>query len=281
MTPARIVTVLLTLGISLATTTVRAGRIATYLFDGTAGTATPATVVEDGGDTSVDLPLGGPSEYSADTPFTYAGNTSLNVSSAVHARAWHATQATFQFANTAAWSIGVWFKTTTDGTQQIVSHRKAGTGNGYSVGLLSGGKGIVSFQGQTAGDGRAALGATTGLNDGTWHMLLGVSDPTQDADGQMRLYVDGVPDGSHHKTQTETIDYGNSYFSVGCGYDASTGGYNSYGGLLDEVTIHDHALTDAEALALYAHSVTYVPAGSPLGLLAVGGLLLLGRRRRR
>ena len=277
----RAVTLAAALGLLLQSTA-HGARIGGYLFDGTAGTGTPNTVAELGGDIALDLFLGGPATYNADTPFAYAGNTSLDVSENVvnpsnpNARANNDDVTAFEFQNTDTWTVSLWLKTTFGGAfQQVVGQRQQVSGNGWYVGV--GGNGLAvpnaAFfftQGQMQPDGRGAEG-TTALNDGQWHHIVAVHDPDSDldglGDGEMFLYVDGQLEGQAKKTQTMPIDYGDddttdAEFSIGTGRWCCH--YNPFTGLVDEVAIFDHAFTQEEVTSAFENSF-FVPSQPLLG----------------
>ena len=106
--------------------------------------------------------------------------------------------------------------------------------------------------------------STSVLNDGAWHHVVGISDPNSDldflGDGEIFMYIDGNLEHTYKKTQTEASDYGNSVFAVGTGADLSTGTYNRYTGLVDEVAVYNHALSGVEVLALF-NATLPIPGG--------------------
>ena len=252
-------------------------RLAGYLFDGQAGTASPGTITDVGGDSTVDLTIGSCSTYNADTPFSYAGNTSFDVSCGVNARAENMVTEAFEFENTDAFSVSLWMNTTQgDAFQQIVGQRQNNTGNGWYLGLARGPTSVpvdasafFFTQGQSSPDGRGANDETANaaLNDGQWHHIVGVHDPASDldglGDGEIFLYVDGALVASHKKTQTESIDYTSfdPFFNVGTGRDGG-GTFSQFGGLVDEVAIFDSALGQSEVDDLFNNSLNAGP-GTP------------------
>ena len=239
-----------------------------YIFDGDEGTGNPATVPDIGGDTSVDLTLGSTAIYNADTPFAYEGNTSLDVAFP-NERAYNNTTTAYHFElKDDPFSASMWVNFTEDsGWRQVVSQRKASTGNGWFLGITGGSTGanhaVLFTQGTTAGQARSAT-STSVLNDGAWHHVVGISDPNSDldllGDGEIFMYVDGNLETTYKKTQTEASDYGNSVFAVGTGADLSTGTYNRFTGLIDEVAVYNHALTGVEVLALF-NATLPIPGG--------------------
>jgi hypothetical protein len=239
----------------------RAGRIAAYLFDGTPGTGSPNTVAEVGGDTSLDLVIGSTAEYNVDSPFSGAGDTSLDVSGGLNERAENVATDVYEFDHqNQAWSVSMWIKGSVDSGAftQIVGQRKQSTGNGWYVGLTSGGVATVFTQGQTPGQARG-VSDTTYLFDGQWHYIVAVNDPASDldgnGDGEILLYIDNGAPLNHKKVITESPpDYGNSVFSVGTGRDLG-GTYNQFSGRVDEVGVFDHALTAQEVDFYFNNSV--------------------------
>ena len=233
---------------------VSAELVGGYLFDGIDGTQTPSTIADLGGDTTVDLSIGGTAIYVADTPFTYDGNTALDVSFDVNERAFNSTTTAYQFElRDDPFSVSMWVKYTGDHEyQQVVSQHKQETGNGWYLGITSDEQATIFTQ--SVGDTRETTG-TTVLNDGAWHHIVGISDPNSDldslGDGEIFLYVDSVLENTYTQTTTNVSDYGDSVFTVGCGFDMSSDYYNSFAGLVDEVAVYNHALSGTDVLALY------------------------------
>ena len=223
-----------------------------YLFDGTADTANPSTIAELGGNTGRDLSVGSSADYNADTPFSYAGNTSFDVTQSIQNRGANDGMTDYELDHqNQAWSVSMWIKGNVQGGYaQIVGQRKASTGNGWYVGVNSGGEAFVFTQGLTAAQARGVSGESN-LFDSQWHHIVVVNDPASDldgnGDGEILLYVDNSAPLSHKKVITESPpDYGNSVFCVGTGRDLSAGTYNQFSGRVDEVAVFNHALTAQE-----------------------------------
>lgn len=259
--------------------------IAAWSFDGTAGTANPSVVSDISGNAN-HLSLGSVASYNSDVPLAYASNTSLDLTGAgVNDRASDDALTVGRFANNAAWSISVWFKTSTTGvTQQIVSQRKNSTGNGWRVALDPSGKPLFSVQGQTSSDGRVAIGAN-GVANGQWHHLAAVNDPNSaldaNGDGELLLYLDGALLATDKKVQPNAITYDNSVLSIGNGRDLSAGNHNGFTGLIDEAVLFNHALSAAEVSTLFATSIVPEPATPAIALLAGAATMLTRRRQNR
>ena len=266
--------------VAVSAPSLHATMLGGYLFDG--------TTVDQGGDTTVDLSLGSCAGYSSDTPFSYSGNMSLDVGCGIQARAALEDPSNidaFEFENTDAFSIKAWFKSAgAGGFRAVAGQRETGggaqAGNGYYIGIGSDSKAFMFTQGTTVGQGRGATG-TSLLDDGEWHSIVGVHDPASDldglGDGEIFLYVDGALENSHKKTQTETIAYGASKFAVGLNRGVA-GNFNAFVGLIDEVGVFDHALTQPEVTA--AHENSMVPEPASMLLLGLCGMVsILGRRR--
>ena len=100
------------------------------------------------------------------------------------------------------WTISAWIKTTQSGTNEDDAHMNRGTifANGgdeeggvrYSLGINEAGLDRVTL---TTDDDRAKFQAATSaiVNDGSGHHIVGTR-----AEGQLRVYVDGVLDGGNY-----------------------------------------------------------------------------------
>lgn len=127
----------------------------------------------------------------------------------------------------------------------------------------------TQYEGMTSG---------TTLNDGNWHHVVVVrkGDNCYDAE----LYIDG----DDYDWGTNIVSSGDSHGTSGGSGDMQLGarhsadnGWGTLDGDLDEVAIFSKALTSGEAKDLY---VAAIPEPATLGLLAIGGIAALLRKRR-
>jgi hypothetical protein len=163
-------------------------------------------------------------------------------------------------------TAAVWFRTTTTSGGKLLGFESPRTGvQSYSSGgrydrhLYLDASGKLRF-GVANGTTVTALASTTALNDGSWHLAVGVLSP-----GGMRLYVDGALVDS---TATAPASAYTGWWRAGCGNLSGWGkawdgggspsaSFNQprdfpFAGSLDEVVVWTSALTPAQVAALYA-----------------------------
>jgi YD repeat-containing protein len=173
---------------------------------GTTTNTTPITITvnQAGGDRSV--LFNGTSSY-VDVPY----NANLNI--------------------TGALTIEAWVKTSSN-TQQMVLERGDWWQNQMSY-ELSIGEGKVRLDiMQTGGSYVACIGSTV-MNNGAWHHIAAVYDGSQ-----MRVYLDGVLDGS----ATATMTPGNNSTGLRIGKSSFLYYPNYFNGRIDEVRVSNAAL---------------------------------------
>lgn len=137
-------------------------------------------------------------------------------------------------------TVEAWIKLTavTGNYQDIVCREawgQAGTGGGYEFAITSTGKVRLDLY-QSHNQYTTVIGSTT-VTTGVWHHVAGVFDGSQ-----MRVYLDGVLDGSLSTTNGPAS--GTSSLNIG----KSTYTTYYFGGLIDEVRI--------SAAALYSSNFT-------------------------
>jgi len=173
-------------------------------------------------------------------------------------------------------SIAFWFNTTagfgtflsgSDASDASSEIRVFPVSAGGSMGFESRNDGTTLFREYTN---------TGGHNDGEWNHITAVATGTNNL-----LYLNGV-------LQTNQQEPGSGFFGSVVGLDTLLLGANQdsgglawlYTGLIDDLGIYDHALSQAEITALQTNPIPE-PAAGALALFALGGAFLLRRRNRR
>jgi len=157
------------------------------------------------------------------------------------------------FEYTDPFSISCWFKTTASDAL-ILSKEDTTDFRGYEIGLQSVLGNALDFilrNDNSPSNQITVYGDTTGLNDGKWHhaVVTWKGDPTPDANTDVAMYVDGVP-------QTLTIidnsltgtTLNAASFNVGARNDGTDGWWD---GSVDEVAVYDKELSAAEVEWIY------------------------------
>ena len=145
-------------------------------------------------------------------------------------------------------SIESWIKTTsTDSQNTIVSK---GTTSDYSYALYSNASGKANFiLYQAGGAGYTSVISKKTVNDGQWHHLTGVWNPTGTA---LSLYVDGVLDSSTTSVTGTLNNNTAGSFSIGSSWTNS--GY--FKGVIDVVRFYSRVLPAHEILSNYNSTQT-------------------------
>ena len=155
-------------------------------------------------------------------------------------------------------SISMWFNTTDTGFKPIFNVSDSSSPDDYAS-LMMENNGTLLFEVVSAGVTQYTVAYGTALNDGNWHHV----SITVDGDGN-KLYVDGVeilPDpvfqpgkiiyygGSAANTEffadinnVDTIEIG--------AFSTSFSSTDHFTGLIDDVQIHDYALTSAQVATI-------------------------------
>ncbi|MGG7465877.1 PKD domain-containing protein [Plantibacter sp. YIM 135347] len=158
------------------------------------------------------------------------------------------------FTDPEAYSVELWFQTTTHNGGKLIGFgaQPTGTSSSYDRHVY------------LENDGRLTFGTYTGqtntittpnaYNDGAWHQVVA----SQSSDG-LKLYVDGALVGTNATTQAQNYT---GYWRIGG--DTTWGGTAPfYTGKLDEVAVYDKALTPAQVNQHYVIGSGNVPNQAP------------------
>jgi hypothetical protein len=166
-------------------------------------------------------------------------------------------------------TVELWYNSNVDARGDLFTYKGAGGDFGLhanSEADPAGFTGSVSlfFNGFTA--------SPAGSSNMAWHHVA----LTRDAAGTVNLYVDGVVRGTG--TDADTLNITNDLL-IGSNHGGDPANPAiPFNGSIDEVAWYPVALTQAQ---IQNHIDLAVPEPASAGLFAAGGLLLLGRRRRR
>jgi hypothetical protein len=123
-------------------------------------------------------------------------------------------------------SIQAWFKTTSGASQALLSRfQNGGDYEGYEFNLGQNGAGRLSYYGSHGWMGSTA---TTPYNDGEWHLMCTVQDPST-----LRIFMDGLPSGSLQSSGGGVLAYAGANGWLG----RSSDGARPFTGSLDEVRV--------------------------------------------
>jgi uncharacterized repeat protein (TIGR01451 family) len=160
---------------------------------------------------------------------------------------------------TAAFTIGVWIRTTSDGV--IINQRDPANFNGEYVLAVTGGK--LSWA--TFGNNQYGFNFTSNqsVNDGNWHFVA----VTRLADGTGQIYIDGKLD---HFQTVAPVPLGSGFHvylgeDVRNAVDIGPSASANFVGQIDEVQLYNQALTAGQIQSLAVPSYTafgFGPAGA-------------------
>jgi hypothetical protein len=140
-----------------------------------------------------------------------------------------------------AFSLAAWVKPdNTDNWERVIGRYDLVSDSGYFLGKTSTDDGVWEFATWVAGN--KVVIKSTSVPTGDWQFVVG----TRDADGDMKLYVDGVLE-PQLGTNAGAIDSSGDLL-IGANYTLTNA---FFGGLIDEVRIFDEALSAGEILGLY------------------------------
>ena len=155
-------------------------------------------------------------------------------------------------------SLVAWVKTTAV-DNNIISKHQSGEVSGYVLSNNENGgygsPGKAWFYGR--GEPSLAPISQTTVNDGNWHQVV----VTYVQGGNASIYVDGVPVEDFHPTAP--IVANDAPFLIG-----GLTSWAAYDGLIDDVQIYSHALSDSEVQWLFDHPGQAVCAPAPSGMVS-------------
>ncbi len=155
------------------------------------------------------------------------------------------------FANTAAFSMGMWFKTNKTGAQTLIQKTSsAGGNNGYT--LIVDGSARPEFEFRATGTGDRekvrANSPTVTLQDGIWHLIV-VTRASGSGASSFKIYLDGNSETLTTLNDTLTGTTTNSDQLVLAA--AYNGGTPRFQGNVDEPAVWSAELTGAEVTEIY------------------------------
>ena len=162
---------------------------------------------------------------------------------------------------TGPYSFVVWVKTSsTEATTVVIAKQQEGIPPGYHI--------SINENGDYGLPGKAWLYnyfpanspvSITSVNDGLWHQIVGVR-----GNNQVKIYVDGFPVEGSQPDQGLDNPIPGTPFLVG-GYPFGGNPVGTYTGLIDDIQVYNHMLSDEEVQWLYEHPgqihCTPVPSG--------------------
>ena len=167
---------------------------------------------------------------------------------------------TFDWGSTDSFSIELWTKTdssnTCAGNQVFVGRDdSASTSLQWWVGCENGTRVPVFELKDTSGTGKTVIGSKV-LPDGAWHHIVAVRDY---GTIEIRLYVDGVQEGSVSATYSAGFDSTTAELNIG--YLNNGVPAFHFNGSVDEVALYNRALSGAEISQHYSdglNSIGYI-----------------------
>ncbi len=250
--------------------------IAAYQFDEGSGTTTADKFG------AITGTLQGPATFSSSTPFSYAGNFSLDLSAIGNDFVDLGDQASLFFPD--SFSLSVWIQPSETVSNQfgtyIVSDYSASADmssfsirlQGTNAGANTGRAGF--FWENPAGNAIIAT-STTDLDEGlnSWYHIVATWDGTTRS-----VYVNGALEGTESTPQARADIGGNTAIGRAGSFDAQNFNFN---GQIDDVAFFDYSLNADEASWLHNNSIASIPEPASFSLLAAAGATLLGSPRRR
>jgi len=149
-----------------------------------------------------------------------------------------ANETNFDFERTDPFSIHFRFRNTSSSDQMLVGKRNGVTSSNTGWSVHTNSSGNIRFE-IADGTNEFFAASSSGYNDGKWHTVVAAFDGSSNQSG-MRIYIDGVLDGTGTDSAMSISILNNLAVSIGSRNDGTT---VNYIGDLDEVRIYDVNLT--------------------------------------
>ena len=154
-------------------------------------------------------------------------------------------------AGPARFSVEAWVRTSSTTGGRVLGFGNGATTTGSTTvdrQLYVGANGRAYFG---IGSAKTVVAGTAAINDGAWHHLVGTYTT---GNGGMRLYVDGVLQGSGTATTLSLTGYWRAGAESMSGWTSNPGSY--FVGNLEELAVYTATLTAAQVKAHYDAGVT-------------------------
>lgn len=256
------------LALTTASITSHAAALAHWTFDESSGTLANDSV----GSFDGNLSAGGAAFVS--------GGISGNAISLSRAANGFVTMGNVLNFTSQPFSVVAWLKTAPGysiSDSAIVSKHAAFSQNGFwLMANTAGGGGQVNKAIFGEGAVLASVTSTSTVNDGNWHQIVATFNPNV----SLNIYVDGAPSETSFPASSGLIPNSVAFLIGGVNNGAPEGRIT---GLIDEVQVYDHALSDSQINYLFENPASVVPEPRALALLGIGAfttLVLRGRRQK-
>ena len=161
------------------------------------------------------------------------------------------------------YSFVVWVKTSSaEAITVVIARHEGGNPSGYHISINENGDyglpGKAWFYNYY--NGLEPISATS-VNDDQWHQIIGVR-----GNGVVKIYVDGLPVENTQPDQGLTDPPSGTPFVVGGYFDGTI--QSTYTGLIDDIQVYNHDLSDGEVQWLFDHPGQVLCTSAPSGLIS-------------
>lgn len=154
----------------------------------------------------------------------------------------------YSFERTDSFSTSIWFKTTTDGNQTLLSKQDSTAPNkGWNVQTGSGGFIYFQLVNSYSSNTLEVLTPNVSYSDGNWHHVVTTYDGSSSPSG-VHIYFDGKD-----KTLTTNVNTLSATItnSISMYIGSRNGTDQKFGGLLDSAQLFNYALTQSQVNKVY------------------------------